>query len=194
MRWRPSSNSVRARLRERSVESPMSEPEQRGFCCVCMETTTLRRGSGSEVYPHRADLAEVVVWICDRCGGHVGGHRGGRGAPLGSVPTPELRLARMRLHELIDPLWRAGRIRRGELYRRLSDDVGWDVHVARVSTLEEGRNLWRAAAAIRRELDDSDSAFESPALGRPTGDPSPIAPLPTVEQGLARCSGREEHL
>ncbi len=73
-------------------------------CPAC--NAIARLASGAEIYSHRADLAAKPVWKCDDCGAYVGCHPDTT-EPLGTPAGPELRLARMKLHEeMIDPLWK----------------------------------------------------------------------------------------
>ena len=73
-------------------------------CPAC--TVFARLTTGAEIYPHRPDLHGKAIWICDGCGAYVGCHPNTI-VPLGTPAGPELRVARMRLHnEMIDPLWK----------------------------------------------------------------------------------------
>ena len=49
---------------------------------------------------------------------YVGCHNNTR-KPLGTMADKELREARMAVHAKIDPLWRSGRHRRSDVYRRI---------------------------------------------------------------------------
>ena len=65
-----------------------------------------RDATGEEVFPHRPDLREKIIWICPVCPNHrVGSDPKGR--PLGTAAPPELRRARNLLHGRLDPLWQS---------------------------------------------------------------------------------------
>lgn len=117
------------------------------FCCACKADIKARLTDGGEIYPHRPDLTELPFWKCDKCGNFVGCHHKtkNRTAPLGCIPTPELKEARKQLHALIDPIWRSGKMGRSELYEAISRDIGWNYHTAEIRTIEEARTAYRAA-------------------------------------------------
>ena len=112
-----------------------------------------RLTDGAEVYPHRADLAKLPFWKCDKCGNFVGCHHNTkhRTRPLGSIPTPELREARKELHALIDPMWNGGLMDRSELYKEISRIVGWKYHTAGICTMKEANEVRYAVQNILSE-------------------------------------------
>jgi len=72
-------------------------------CAPCGQECRLT--DGREVYPHITLLADKPIYICDGCLAYVGCHLGTTN-PLGTPAGPELRRARLILHEkMIDPLW-----------------------------------------------------------------------------------------
>ncbi len=110
------------------------------FCCGCQEHVGVRLTDGREVYPHLPGLFEIPFWKCDDCGNHVGCHHKtkNRTAPLGCIPTPEIKKARQDLHRLIDPLWRSGKISRRRLYAQIVEGFGRDnYHTADPRNLDE---------------------------------------------------------
>jgi hypothetical protein len=112
-----------------------------------------RLTSGAEVYPHRSDLANVPRWKCDDCGNHVGTHHktSEPTRPLGNIPSPELKRARMHIHSLIDPAWKSKRIKRGKIYGALSARLGYEYHTAEIKTIDEARRVYRVALTYLRE-------------------------------------------
>lgn len=85
--------------------------------------------TGSDIYPHRPDLTALRFWRCAPCGAYVGCHKAGNGygdgtRPLGRLANAELRAAKSAAHAAFDPLWKSGRMRRGDAYRWLSDKLG----------------------------------------------------------------------
>ena len=54
--------------------------------------------------------------------------------PLGNIPTAELRNARKHIHAILDPIWKSGRMKRGDLYRAISDSLGYQYHTKATAT------------------------------------------------------------
>ena len=109
-------------------------------CCGCnQEKVEARLTDGSEIYSHRTDLYELPFWKCDTCGNFVGCHHktANRTQPLGCIPTKELRTARSAIHKVLDPLWKSGKLKRGEVYKHLSDVLGYRYHTANIRSVEE---------------------------------------------------------
>lgn len=120
------------------------------WCCQCQGEVDARLTSGAEVYPHRADLAALPRWICDACGNHVGTHHktDQPTRPLGNIPSPELKRARIHIHNLIDPVWKSGAVRRKAIYAHLSKMLGRQYHTGELRTLDEARSVYVAARAF----------------------------------------------
>lgn len=105
--------------------------------------------SGEEIYPHRPDLYDLKMYECPHCHGRVGVHKGAT-KPLGCIPTPEMKRARIIVHNLIDPLWRSGKIERGRLYKMLSDELGYPYHTGETKSIEELREVYKAIIKIKK--------------------------------------------
>lgn len=109
--------------------------------CRCGKPAVLT--TGKEVYPHRADLAEKPFYICRPCGAHVGCHPGTT-RPLGRLANPQLRLLRMKVHDALDPHWKAlkgktrklGQVRRG-VYQRLASGMNIPERECHVGMFDE---------------------------------------------------------
>lgn len=120
------------------------------YCCGCQADVLARFTNGAEIHPRRRDLASVPFWRCDSCRNYVGCHRQQKEAlPLGVIPTPELRHARSKIHEVLDPLWKTGAMRRGQVYAELTTLIGRPYHTAEIRDLEEARRVYRAIVALR---------------------------------------------
>ena len=117
------------------------------WCCQCRGDVEARLTTGAEIYPHRPDLAAHPRWVCDGCKNHVGTHHktSDPTRPLGNIPSPELRRARMHIHSLIDPAWESGAVRRKVIYAQLSAALGREYHTAELRTLDEARTVYAAA-------------------------------------------------
>ena len=119
-------------------------------CCGCSQKVKARLTDGVEIYPHRKDLKSLPFWKCDDCDNYVGCHHKtkNRTRPLGCIPTKELKDARQHIHKVIDRIWQSGGMTRKELYKRLSDDLGWKYHTANIKSVEEARKVYRLAKSI----------------------------------------------
>lgn len=103
-------------------------------CMSCKTAERVRLTDGREIYPHRPDLHEKPIWICDSCGGRVGCHPGTLD-PLGTPADAELRRARSMLHDhMLDPLWR--RADASSIYAKSEKD-------------DHSRRIIRRAARVR---------------------------------------------
>ena len=124
------------------------------FCCGCNENVQARLTDGSEIYPHRPDLCDLPFWKCDACCNFVGCHHKteNRTRPLGIIPTPEIKNARKHIHKLLDPIWESGKMKRGQLYKILSDKLGWKYHTANIRSIEEARKVYRAILTLQKEI------------------------------------------
>lgn len=124
------------------------------YCCGCETDILARLTDGSEIYPHRRDLHVLPFWKCDTCGNFVGCHHKtkDRTKPLGCIPTKAIKEARQHIHKLIDPLWQSGRLSRGFIYAKLSDELGRKYHTAEIRSVEEARQVWRVAKSLATEL------------------------------------------
>jgi len=124
------------------------------YCCGCTREIQARLTNGIEIYPHRPYLSDLPFWKCDRCKNYVGCHNKTSNPtnPLGCIPTPELRAARVRLHSLIDPLWKSGLMKRKDLYKKLSDKIGKPFHVSFTRDVEEIVQASAFVIEIKQEL------------------------------------------
>lgn len=78
---------------------------------------------GNAIYPRRPELHSKFFWRCVPCDSYVGCHPGTT-KPLGRLANEPLRKARMRLHAMLDPLWRSGAMRRNDAYAMLAEGLG----------------------------------------------------------------------
>lgn len=126
------------------------------YCCGCGKDVQPRLTDGAEIYPHRDDLASLPFWKCHDCGNHVGCHHktANRTKPLGCIPTPEIRNARSHLHALIDPVWKSGQMKRGQIYAHLSKSLGRQFHTADIRSVEEAREVYRIAKSFLHNAGD----------------------------------------
>lgn len=131
------------------------------WCCGCGKDVEPRLTDGAEIYPHRSDLSDLPFWKCDACKNFVGCHHKTRNRtkPLGCIPTPEIKKARNRIHRLLDPIWREGRMPRRELYQAIATRIGIEeYHTAEIRTVEEAQKVYRTVKTITSTLSDTPSS------------------------------------
>ncbi len=87
-----------------------------------------------------------MIWWCRPCDARVG-CRNNTMMPLGTMADANLRGWRMRTHRAIDQLWIGGRMTRKEMYAKLSEALGHEVHVA-WSDVEECERIIDAAKKL----------------------------------------------
>lgn len=124
------------------------------FCTGCKKIVQARLTDGAERYPHRPDLASIPFWHCDTCGAWVGCHHktSKPTTPLGFLATPELFKARVKIHDLLDPLWKSGKIKRGQAYARITRELGYQYHTGEIVSIEEARRVYKIVAEMHNEL------------------------------------------
>lgn len=133
-------------------------PEARSIhCCGCNSLVNARLTDGREIYPHRPDLGDLPFWRCDACGNFVGCHHksSNRTAPLGCIPTPEIKQARIQIHAILDPIWKSGALPRRRIYKRISHVLGWQYHTGLIRSIEEARVVYRLVRDIAKEAGDA---------------------------------------
>lgn len=121
------------------------------FCCGCQRDVEARLTDGRETYAHRPDLHALPFWKCDGCSNFVGCHHKtkNRTRPLGVIPTPEIKALRSEIHCVIDPIWKSGRVGRGELYGMIAHLIGVEeYHTADIRTVEQAREVKRVAKEL----------------------------------------------
>lgn len=121
------------------------------YYCECDEVVKCELKSGKELYPHRPDLYSIKMYECPICHNRVGTHKGTT-IPLGCIPTPEMKNARRLVHALIDPLWKSGKVKRKELYERISKELGYPYHTAKTVSMDELREVYKIGQKIWKEI------------------------------------------
>lgn len=134
------------------------------WCVQCNETTNSNKVSGEQIYPHRQDLHKLSFYQCPACLNYVGTHKNSL-APLGVIPTPELRRIRQDIHALIDPIWQKRIATREQVYTWMSGYVGKTYHTANIRSVEEAKEIRAYAQKLydtvylkkQREIRDAES-------------------------------------
>ena len=80
------------------------------YCCNCNKEVDCYLTNGEEIYPHRQDLYNLKFYKCPHCGGYVGTHKG-KETPLGVIASTEIKKNRIKIHSLLDPLWKTKNIK-----------------------------------------------------------------------------------
>lgn len=83
--------------------------------------------SNEQIYGKRYG-ASYMCYYCKDCDAYVGCHNN-TGKPLGTMANKELRTWRMKAHAHIDPIWKSGRLKRGQVYARLRKHFGREIHI-----------------------------------------------------------------
>jgi hypothetical protein len=118
------------------------------FCCTCNKDVEAALVYGTDCYPHRKDLANLKFYQCPVCKNFVGTHKG-TDRPLGVIASSEIKKERMKIHDIIDPLWKTRKIPRKEIYRQISSILGYDYHTANLKTVEDCRKVYSIALDIK---------------------------------------------
>ena len=124
------------------------------YCTACVSKVDARLTNGVDIYPHRPDLKDIPIWICDTCKNYVGCHHDSSKPtqPKGDIATAEVRKYRVQLHRLIDPLWKSKQIKRKHLYARMSKALGYTYHTANICDRDSFEQAYKAAKNIRDSL------------------------------------------
>lgn len=121
------------------------------YCCGCDKDVAPVLITGADVYPHRKDLHGLPFWRCEACKNFVGCHHKTKNptAPLGCIPTPQVKEIRKRVHFVLDPLWKKHGHERGELYNFISERIGKTYHTANIRSVAEGEKIIGIVAEIK---------------------------------------------
>ena len=106
-------------------------------CPYCNQVAELM--TGRELYGEDSVTDDQNFWVCKKCDAYVGCHRrspeyGIEGnEPLGRLANRRLRMARIKVHIMFDPLWKVAGWDRTRSYEWLAKRLGMppdDCHVA----------------------------------------------------------------
>lgn len=104
-------------------------------CAKDVETLLI---TGDIAYPHRQDLYNLYFWQCPQCKSFVGTHKNSKHhAPLGTIPSQELKQARIKAHFFIDRLWKEKIFTRKQVYKLLSEYMSFAYHNGTTRNVEE---------------------------------------------------------
>ncbi len=125
------------------------------YMCVDWNPTLV---TGKDVYPHRKDLYHKLFWQCTNCGNFVGCHPG-TDKPLGVIVGSRVKNARIQVHDALDPIWRSGTIKRSQLYRELTDKLGWKYHTANIRSVKEANEVLAILATYEITIEPIEGTF-----------------------------------
>ena len=121
------------------------------WCCGCQKEVNAWMITGNTCYPHRPDLYELTFWQCPHCKNFVGSHKKTL-RPLGVIATKEIKTRRHKIHEIIDPLWQQGYIKRKTLYKIISDELGYEYHTAETKSMDELDKIEQLANKLAKQF------------------------------------------
>ena len=118
------------------------------YCVECGHNVVAELVSGKEIYGNDK-FKDIPFWRCPTCGNWVGSHYKSThnpDAPLGCIPTKEIRAIRRKIHSMIDPLWKSGskknqHKKRTEIYSYLSKELLTTYHTGMVDSVEYGEKV-----------------------------------------------------
>lgn len=122
------------------------------YCCKCRKKVEAYLVTGDKIYPHRPDLYSKHFYECPKCGNYVGCH-GTTTRPLGCIPSEEIKIMRKRIHALLDPIWKSGKISRGKMYSAISKRLGYTYHTGETKTIQECLKIYDIITEIKQELE-----------------------------------------
>lgn len=136
------------------TEPPRTKRNNSIYCITCQGIIKARLTNGKEIYPYRQDLYKLPFWICDQCHNFVGCHHRTRQRtrPLGCIPDKKMREARGYIHKLMDKILQTKKIKRRDMYARLSQYKGSEYHTAEIRSIEEARDVYRFLLKLERRL------------------------------------------
>jgi hypothetical protein len=120
------------------------------LCVGCDKEVDARETGGQEIYPHRTDLYHLKFLKCDTCGNYKAFD--GEKTPT-LIPTPELRKVRMEIHAILDPLWKAKKIKRGQAYAYISHRIGYTYHNESLKSMEEAEKALEIVTKLKNSIE-----------------------------------------
>ncbi len=127
------------------------------YCTGCVTDVEARLTNGAEMYPNSPELATMPFWVCDTCGAFVGTHHKTKkkNRPLGYLATPEIKQWRMRIHAVLDPLWKTHQIPRGIAYGHIAFKLGYPYHTGEIKSIEEAKRVYQIVKELKMDINPS---------------------------------------
>lgn len=126
------------------------------ICPYCSQPATMT--TGRHIYRGYQDapyMHKLFYW-CQPCDAYCGVHAG-TNLPLGTLANAETRKWRMRVHAILDPLWRNKKYGRSEVYHKLAKLLGIekkDCHVG-MFNVEQCRKAITALQTLHQPGDEN---------------------------------------
>ena len=123
-------------------------------CCECNSTENIRLTNGADTYPHRKDLAKLPFWKCDTCGNFVGCHHKTKTPtkPLGNIVNNEVKKWRIWIHNILDPIWKQKKMKRGQVYAYMTEKIGKTYHTGEIENVQQARRAFAIAKSLEESL------------------------------------------
>jgi hypothetical protein len=86
-------------------------------CPYCADSV-VKIMTGKVVKPHLPQYSKCNYWVCQSCAARVGCHKDTR-KPLGNLADFNLRIARIKAHDIFDTQWKKTGLTRDSAYRML---------------------------------------------------------------------------
>jgi predicted DNA-binding transcriptional regulator len=124
------------------------------YCCECQCDIEARLTNGQEVYSHRKDLYNIPFWICDACKNFVGCHYKTKSptTPLGVISNKIMKQFKIKIHNILDPMWKTQKISRGKIYTDLSRYLGYVYHTGEIKTITEAEKIYNYLCERSKQL------------------------------------------
>lgn len=121
------------------------------YCCSCGKEVEACLVKGDKIYPHRPDLYKKNFYQCPKCGQYVGCHKDTT-RPMGCIPSEAVKIGRKKIHAILDPIWKSGKLTRKEIYKRISDRLGYTYHTGETKSVSECMLVYDIVMEIREEI------------------------------------------
>lgn len=123
------------------------------FCVECDKDVEAKIVTGSMVYPNNKRVAFDRFWMCNHCKNFVGCHKNANKnqlRPLGVIANKQLKSIRMQIHDIIDPIWREEKLKRGEVYALISQELGYQFHAGELRSIDEAKRVFEVVENINK--------------------------------------------
>lgn len=119
------------------------------FCVECNKEQECNMIKGDRAYPHRRDLRFKNFWQCPTCFNFVGTHNQGQGrSPLGCIPNAPMKKIRQQIHMILDPIWKNRKMTRSEVYKKISEQIGYEYHTGELRSIAEAQKVFNVVKEL----------------------------------------------
>lgn len=123
------------------------------YCCSCEKDVIPVLKNGFQIYRNES-LSRKLFYQCVECRNYVGCHKGTK-KPFGCIPTEQLRFARRKIHEILDPLYKnedgtRKKGKRSKIYKLMSKRLGYEYHTGDIITIEHAREVYKVVLSLKK--------------------------------------------